>query len=329
MHFLSSRPGRVGPAIERGLPLCVAALLCLTGCATKNAVFVTKTSFSALDIDAAPAGISVAHDRVEGYSGPRFDDGRVYPVTGYFFGSSFGLTREVRQVFAGGEAATVVLGADPGTPTPTHCGDERDHPPLLFATGTTLGIKLGFAENSVVPTSFVFGYRRKEAAWVPVSKDCQPAIIATLDSSAGARGKPEESKLKAGVGQYFATGAAAVQLATDASIRRTFQREAQKALANVAEFNDREALHNQLTLDIVGCASRVPDNSFDSVVNDADQLGVLASTGDAAQIRAGVDAKDRFGRYARLLRLKNGDDDPRTAALTVHKTRVCRLAQTS
>jgi hypothetical protein len=82
-------------------------------------------------------------------------------------------------------------------------------------------------------------------------------------------------------------------------------------------------------LDIVSCSSKVPDTSFDSVVSNADELGLLASAGDAAEIRKGVDAKDRFGRYARLLRLRNGDEDPRTAALTVHKTRVCKLATAS
>jgi hypothetical protein len=316
-------------AIRVGLGLCVMALLGLAGCATKDAVFVTKTSFSVLDVDATPAGISVAHDRVEGYFGPRLDNGHVYPVTGYFYANGSGLGREVQQVFAGGEAATVVLGGTPGTPTLESCGDDRDNPPLLLATGTTIGIKLGFAENTVVPTSFVFGYRRKEVAWVPVSKTCQPSVLASLDSSAKARSKADEAKLEAGVGQYFATGAAAVRLATDDVIRGTFRREAQKAVGNVEAFNNREAAHNQLTLDIVGCASKVPDRNFESVVTNADELGVLASAGDAAEVRKGVDAKDRLGRYARLLRLRNGDEDPRTAALAIHKTKVCKLAVAS
>jgi len=324
LKFISARP-----TVRSSLLWYAAALLCMTGCATKDAVFVTKTSFSLIDIDTTPAGVSIAHDRVEGYFGPRFNNGQVYPVTGYFFGSGSGLTREVQQIFAGGEAAIVVLGAEPGSSRPSACEDRRDHPPLLFATGTTLGIKLSFAENTMVPTSFVFGYRRKETAWVPVSKECQPAVIATLNSSAETRSESGNLKLKAGVGQYFATGAAAVQLAADPLVRATFQREAQKALANVAEFSNREAVHNQLTLDVVGCASKVPNDSFDKVVNNADELGVLTGSGDAKQIQAGVDAKDRFGRYARLLRLRNGDEDPRTLALTMHKTWVCRLSQAS
>jgi hypothetical protein len=321
--------GRAPLGIRVVMTLCMPVLFGITGCATKDAVFVTKTSFSVLDVDATPAGISVAHDRVEGYFGPRFDNGFVYPVTGYFNATGSGLTREVQQVFAGGDAATVVLGANPAPPALSSCGDSRDNPPLLFATGTTIGIKLGFAENTVVPTSFVFGYRRKEVAWVPVSKSCQPSVLATLDSNATARGQSNDPKLKAGVAQFFATGAAAVQLATDPIIRGTFQREAQKAVGNVAEFNSREAVHNQLTLDILGCASKVPEPRFESVVSNADELGVLASTSDAAEIRKGVDAKDRLGRYTRLLRLRNGDEEPRTAALTIHKARVCRLVSAS
>jgi len=320
----SSRRATIGSLLAPSL--VATALLGLAGCATNDAVFVTKTSFSILDVDATPAGISVAHDRTEGYFGPRFDNGQVYPVTGYFYGKGSGLTREVKQVFAGGEAATVVLGKDAGKEESKACADNRDKPPLLFATTTTLGIKLSFQENTIVPTSFVFGYRRKEAAWVPVSSTCQPAVLATLDSSAEGRSKADDPKLNAGVSQYFATGAAAVLLATDPIIRGTFQRAAQQAVGNVAEFNSREAVHNQLTLDIFSCATKVPDLSFDKVVSNADELGVLASTGDAAVIRAGVDAKDRLGLYTRLLRLRNGDEDPRTAALTVHKTRVCKLA---
>lgn len=322
-------PPHAHRAMRLGAAACTTVLLSLAGCATNDAVFVTKTSFSVLDVDATPAGISIAHDRVEGYFGPRFDNGQVYPVTGYFYANGSGLSREVQQVFAGGEAATVVLGAAPGAPPTENCGDSRANPPLLFATGTTIGIKLGFAENTVLPTSFVFGMRRKEMAWVPVSKTCQPSVLATLDSNASARAKADDPKLKGGVAQYFATGAAAVLLATDPTIRSAFQQEARKAVGNVAEFNAREAVHNQLTLDIVGCASKVPEASFDSVVTNAHELGVLATAGDAAEIRKGADAKDRFGRYTRLLRLRNGDEEPRTAALNIHKTRVCKLAEGS
>ena len=57
--------GHARPAVHRTLGLGLLVLLGLGGCATKDAVFVTKTSFSILDVDSTPAGISVAHDRVE------------------------------------------------------------------------------------------------------------------------------------------------------------------------------------------------------------------------------------------------------------------------
>ena len=70
--------------------LSLVICMSLTACVTKDAVFVTKTSFSILDVDATPASVSIAHDRVEGYFGPRFDNGHVYPVTGYFKGQGSG-----------------------------------------------------------------------------------------------------------------------------------------------------------------------------------------------------------------------------------------------
>jgi hypothetical protein len=97
----------------------------------------------------------------------------------------------------------------------------------------------------------------------------------------------------------------------------------------VEEFNDREALQNQLTLDIIACAGKVPDADFNSVVTNADELGILASPGDANRIKGEANTRERLARYTSLLRLRNGDEDPRTAALTVHKAKVCKLAKAS
>lgn len=329
MNVITFQPMKCAVNVLFRCTLIAAVLLGLGGCATNDAVFVTKTSFSILDVDTTPASISLAHDRTEGYFGPRFDDGQVYPVTGYFRGSGKGPEREVQQVFAGGQAAIVVLGGDSDKPELKSCNDGRVRPPLAFTTATTLGIKLGFQENTVLPTSFVFGYRRKEAAWVPVSSTCQPSVLATLDSNATAKAKEGESELKAGVSQYFATGAAAVHLAQDGDIRASFKKEAVKALGEVAAFNDRRASQNQITLEIIDCASRVPDPKFDSVVTNADEVGVLASAFDAADIRKAGNAKEQLSAYARKLHLRNGDADPRTAALNIHKTKVCKLASAS
>lgn len=309
---------------ERAAAVLLAALsVSLAGCATQNAVFVTKTSLSVVDIDTTPASVSFAHDRVEGYFGPRFNNGQVYPVTGYYYAEGSGLTRNVRQVFAGGAAATIVLEKTPTPAAVASCGDGRNHPPLLFVTGTTLGVKLGFAEGTPVPTSFVFGFRRKEAATVPVSISCQPSVLASIDSDAQARAQPTDPKLGASAQQYFATGAAADALAADPTIQRIFRREAVKAVGPVAEFNQLLAEHSKLTLDILSCASKLPEAGFDRAVTNADELGLFPHPADAARIRAVADPNERLKRYIGLLPLRNGDQEPRTAALTVHKARVC------
>ena len=63
---------------------CICASM-LASCATSvnHATFVTKTSFSIVDVDSTPPSITVAYDRFEGYIGPRFADGSVYPVAGF------------------------------------------------------------------------------------------------------------------------------------------------------------------------------------------------------------------------------------------------------
>ena len=53
----------------------------------------------------------------------------------------------------------------------------------------------------------------------------------------------------------------------------------------------------------------------------------LFPPGAEGEIRKGLDPKERLARYTRHLRLLNGDADPRTAAMTIHKTKVCSLAR--
>ncbi|HSI59055.1 MAG TPA: hypothetical protein VLA16_15955, partial [Ideonella sp.] len=161
------------------LPSCsaLAALACvavLAGCASprEHATFVTKTSFSLVDVDTAPAGVSIAYDRVEGYIGPRFDDGTVFPVAGSLETNGEFMNRQIRQVYATGNAALLVTaktlpaesnaseattpsGATPAdtsaagvaggaTPQATPVATPPDNKVMFFGTGTSVGLKLGF-----------------------------------------------------------------------------------------------------------------------------------------------------------------------------------------
>ena len=134
---------------------CVVASV-LTACATATdrATFVTKTSFSILDADSTPPSISIAYDRFEGYVGPRFDDGSVYPVAGFVETDGTFFNRGLRQVYAGGNAARIVT-AQPGAPVvsqPRSDISTRSDQVLVFATATSLGLKVSFAEAT--PASF-------------------------------------------------------------------------------------------------------------------------------------------------------------------------------
>jgi hypothetical protein len=304
------------------------ATAALAGCMSTSqyATFVTKTSLSIVDVDTTPPGLSLAFDRVEGYVGPRFDDGTVYPVAGYLRTKGSGLFRETQQVYAGGHAARLALSETSTNGGGAACSDGAENPAMIFATGTTIGIKLGFIEGTALPNSFTLGYRRKEASAIPVSRECQPSVLAYLDSDSRGREVAGQPKLDFGVAQYFATGAAADALAAQPFVRAHFTSEAQAALGEVAAFNAREAVQTRMALDVITCAGKVPDARFDRVITNAEDLKLFADDGAANRIRgAGAIAVQRR-MYTEQLGLRLGDTDERTAALRFHKQRVCELA---
>lgn len=308
----------------RLLPLLLAA--CLGGCmsTTQYATFVTKTSLSLIDADTTPPGISLAFDRVEGYVGPRFQDGSVYPVAGYLRTKGSGLFRETQQVYAGGRAARLVLSELGEIGAATSCSDGAQEPAMIFATGTTIGIKLGFIEGTALPNSFTLGYRRKEASAIPVSRECQPSVLAYLDSEAAGRQTAGQPKLDFGVAQYFATGDAAEALAARPFVRAHFAAEAEAALGEVAAFNTREQQQMRIALDVLACVADLPDAQLDRVITNADEL-MLFEDGVTQNLRRAVSAAEKRRVYTREMGLMLGDTDERTSALRLHQKKVCSL----
>lgn len=312
----------------------LALAACFGGCANTNyAVFVTKTTLSIVDADTTPVEATIAFNRSEGYVGPRFSSGIVYPVTGFLQTSGSGFSRNTRQVFAGGAAAEHVLGStapasagvNQKSQPPSPCSDGRERPPLFFATGTTLGLRVGFVDNTALPNSFTLGYRRKEAAAIPVADNCFPSVLAAHESDPSAREKAGDPKAGLALAQWFATGNAADTLAQDDDIRNLFKREAAVALTGVAAFNDRERTQLRATADILACAAAVEDDDFDTVIVSARELNLLPEKGDQIAMAAAKGTKRR-AKYAELLGLRAGVDDPtRAAALSLHQKRVCGL----
>jgi len=354
--------------------LAALAILAASGCASpdKHATFVTKTSLSVLDVDTAPAGVSIAYDRVEGFIGPRFADGTAVPVAGFFDTDGGVMSRRVRQVYVTGQAAKLATQQTPVTPgapsaaasassggsvagavkgsattgsapaagkpagSDTPAVTETKNPVMFFGTGTTIGMRIGFAVNSPVPDSFVFGFRRKEASVIPVDKEGGvekfPSVLATLDNSSEApavgAAVPAGGAASAptlGITQYFATGQAAENLAMLPSVQRRFKEKAEDA---VGAFREQEAQQGKRALETLFCLSRLPDAKLDHVWANAEALGLFTAAGisDAlANIRAaaGNPALQRQ-RYTGNLAPLNADNRDYTQLLNLHRTFVCR-----
>ena len=191
----------------------LSGLLLLTSCGTADhAVFVTKTSLSVLDAETAPAGVSIAYDRTEGFFGPAYQNGAAAPVTAIIQSNGNVVKPKIKQLYATGNASEIIAGRTP-TDRPDLVGDKQ---PMFFGTTTNIGLKLAFAAKQPVPTSVNFGYKRKEASFIPIGKqdgkDHYPSVIGSIDNTNLAK---DRGGADLNVVQFFATGAAADSLAKD------------------------------------------------------------------------------------------------------------------
>lgn len=358
----------------------------LAGCSvTKdNAVFVTKTSFTLLDLDATPGGVSVAYDRTEGYAGPRFANGSVFPVVSYIAISGKGLERDVNQVYATGSAARIVttqpkdLAAPDGKTLQSSTTPERDRrrqPALVkvsdpaasvstpaastrvneeespapksddgkvmfFATGTTIGLKLGFADGTNVPTSFALGYKRKELSIIPVDAVRQPSVLATFNNSAGVQAPDATKATDAtqttaavlrpnalfGVKQFFATGDAADNLAGRGDIQENFRDAARAGMGPLETYYSEAATQRAMMLDAMDCLLKVDDKKLDRVWANGDALAVFPVSGAAGRIRKLPVAQQREHYLTEIKPLRGAGGPTQTQQLHLHQQFVCGLS---
>ena len=236
-------------------PALAVLALTLGACASprQNAIFVTKTSLSVFDAESAPVGVSFAYDRVEGYAGPRFEDGSVFPVVGYLETDNSHFLRDVRQTYATGKAAALITKADDGkagsvlsdSKADQPAGEKTDKaaatqerpPALFFATSTMVGLKIAFQPGNYGLDSFTFGYKRKEASVIPVEKGHSTSVFASIDTSGGvvdplgtkAAGDSTTNPARFKLTQFFATGIAAEQIAASSAARTKMATNVQKA----------------------------------------------------------------------------------------------------
>lgn len=238
----------------------LGGVLLLSGCSLgrNNLVFVTKTSYG-LDVDRTPPTFHVAYGRKEGMLGPVYANGADLPVLASFHSEDGAVRTSIGQSFATGKAAELLaqyLGTSASL-TPASAiaateitgkatvdvgtGEAKAH---FFGTETTFGVTVLFApEANMLPESLAVGYKRKEAALVPIrintvgtnNSASVPSLVATIgvgvqaDNFAGS---------KSSRNQFFASGKAADYLMARREIRDTI---------GFRVLNDQEAV-NELRL---------------------------------------------------------------------------------
>jgi len=217
--------------------LACAACLTTAACVGEDSVLFVTTTNIGIDADTTPPNIAVAYDRYEGYFGPTYANGALPPVYARLQSNSSVFNPKIKQTYATGEAARLISkGEQSGeTAPPKLTGDKR----IAFAgTTATVGLKVTFSPEGP-PESVTLGYKRKEYSLIPVmtqgegdaKEDTYASVVASFGINTETT-KIGESGL--GVSQFFATGIAAKNLASDPVIQELFKQQAKASLTAFA-----------------------------------------------------------------------------------------------
>lgn len=283
----------------------VCAVLAITGCASENVVFITKTSFG-IDVSSEPSSVNLGYDRFEGYIGPRFESGAVPAVAASFETNGKLFDRVVKQVYATGEAARVVTSAGLPNSSPQLSGS---HKVMMFSTGTTTGLKIGFGASGATDV-FTLGYKRREASVIPITNGQFPSVLASLQTDVDASSRAETGF---GVHQYFATGEAAVSVAGFRDVKKQFNRRL------VALDESRSALNT------VSCLAALKDSDLPRVWSHAEQVKLLGSANSTAVLQSKPVAEAR-DLYITSISIPGSDAVAWLSGLQMHRDFVCALA---
>lgn len=247
--------------------ICILCLTTMSGCSSTNnhAVFVTKTSLSVIDIDSTPPDVTFAYSRDEGFYGPNYSNGSVPPVVGYISTDGAIFNPEIRQIYATGEAANIVVEETSPAYQDNNESDELvgTKKPLLFGTGTVFGIKIGITNSY---PSFTLGYKRKEISFIPLRKSGNDApevyssVIASIDTSSS---EDSGTNRKFQNGQFFATGEAAKRLASQNIMKNVFKERAMTALEQYDQQLSKQQLYQS---NITRCLLVLPNEKWDTVI---------------------------------------------------------------
>lgn len=319
----------------------------LIGCAgVDDVLFVTKTSLG-FELDSKPASTSISYDRIEGYVGPRYENGALPPVVASIKTDGKILNPQIEQLYATGAAATnIVLNSGQSVNAPTNLSGSKKL--MFFGTTTTTGLKIGFTNN--IPDSFLLGFKRKEFSLIPLGQkktnigvnngqriiDVYPSVYAYLDTGVST-GEPSETSLK--TTQYFATGEVAVELCKDDELKKMMKSRAKDAFANY-----REAIGDQQNeaLTVLRCLTNIEDKHLPKVWEDANRHNLFHDANKYNKLIMAynnalkeTDAEGKAqkirklrSRYADDIGITDGSTPIRVKMLEAHGKYVCDIART-
>ena len=248
----------------RELLICSISILTIAGCATPDkVVFVTSTDIN-IGYDATVGSTNIGYDRNELVVGPGYPEtGATPPVFARMQSNLSLFAPEIKQLYATGDAARAatkgfrrhcqydskdpfLLRGNPApsggnlVPVPVTCAEPAmggNRRILYFGTTTSFGLKTMFTQN--VPTAVTIGFKRKEFSIIPLQDlSVTPGVNkAPLDDYASVLGGitigsqiTTSTGTKVGLDQFFATGAAADNLATQKTVQDIFTTRATDAL---------------------------------------------------------------------------------------------------
>ncbi|MCL6286215.1 hypothetical protein M3P21_22240 [Ruegeria sp. 2012CJ41-6] len=237
--------------------LCAAlASLLLVACGSSERLTLTTSTEIAISADPAIGQVNIGYDRTEMVVAPNNPDtGAVPSVVASLSTNGNPFDPKVHQVFATGTAADIVAG-DSATAKPAGNLPAKDkRTVLIFGTSTNVGLNAS-VEGQGLP-NVVFGYKRREAATIPLSPDeigagTTSSVLAAV-SVDGDAGQVDGTRLT--VSQFMATGRAAELLAGSDCVKENFEAEAGVATAARLRSN---SVGNQVTESEI-LAQRVAD----------------------------------------------------------------------
>lgn len=293
--------------MKRFRPITVLISIILMAACTDYATFVTSTDIG-INADANTQNLSIGYVRTELFVGPAYpEQGEALQAVGFLASNLSAFQPHIKQLYATGDAAALVTQSSM-TPNPSQAQEQYygQRRPLVFGTGSNVGLKVGFAGGTApFPSSIRFGYNREELSIIPLrrdeptstSKDKYAPVLAAIDMDLAASTLPGTTLA---LTQFFATGAAARNLATHPDIRAYFDAQATTAVRQAAVEEAVATVLSKRQTDydvIVGYFAKFPVSEF---ANARDRLldtaGIAGDPLQGPRLKAKM-TSDEFLKY--------------------------------